>query len=436
VDGLLRLVNGPLILEDDVRGAMRREPPLTYCAINMGTAVPARRADGGSTRERVFDAGLTALVTAASLGWAVGFKGLEHGVHGSILGVVLALWASLPLLVRRRWPLAVLAVVEAAVLVGLVQATPDLRVGGPGLVVAVFTVATRCPRPRALGAALAVTGGNGLVLLAATLLGHPGALHDVVADTILVAGAWAIGDNVGTRRAYLAALEERAERLEREQTVVSQRAALAERARIARELHDVVAHHVSAIAVQAGAAEELAERDPRRARAVLATIQATSREALAEMRAVVGVLREEGDGVTLAPQPGLGQLDLLAAQSRAAGLDVRVRVEGPPAALPDALDVSAYRIIQEALTNTLKHAGATRAEVTVRYTEDGVELEVTDDGSAHKASTALPGAGRGLVGMRERVALFQGRLDAGRLPGGGFRVVAHLPVSSWPHDPA
>jgi signal transduction histidine kinase len=402
----------------------------------MSRTAPAQRAHGGSIRERLLDAGLTALVTLASVGWAVGFKGDEHAVHGSALGAVLALWASLPLLLRRRWPLAVLAVIEAAVLVGLVQATPDLRVGGPGLVVAMFTVATRCPRPRALAAALAVAVGNGLVLLAATIIGHSGALHDVVADTILVLGAWAIGDNIGTRRAYLAALEERAERLEREQTVVSQRATLAERARIARELHDVVAHHVSAIAVQAGAAEELAERDPRRARAVLATIQASSREALAEMRAVVGVLHQEEDGVTLAPQPGLAQLAQLAAQSRAAGLDVRVRVEGRPAPLPDALELSAYRIIQEALTNTLKHAGATRAEVTVRYAEDGVELTVTDDGAGEAAPSALPGAGRGLVGMRERVALFHGRLDAGRLPGGGFRVVAHLPTSSWPHDPA
>jgi signal transduction histidine kinase len=403
----------------------------------MGRPVPAQRADGGSMRERLLDAGLTALVTVASVGWTLGLKDEGHGVPAAGgLGVVLALWASLPLLARRRWPLAVLAVIEAAVLVGLVQASPDLRVGGPGLVVAVFTVATRCPRPRALAAALALAGGNGLVVLAVTLLGHPGALHDVVADTILVLGAWAIGDNIGTRRAYLAGLEERAERLEREQTVVSQRATLAERARIARELHDVVAHHVSAIAVQAGAAEEIAERDPRRARAVLATIQASSREALAEMRAVVGVLHEEGDGVTLAPQPGLAQLAQLAAQSRAAGLDVRVHVEGRPAPLPDALELSAYRIIQEALTNTLKHAGATRAEVTVRYAEDGVELIVTDDGAGETAPSALPGAGRGLVGMRERVALFHGRLDAGPLPGGGFRVVAQLPTGSWPHDPA
>ena len=391
---------------------------------------------GGSIRERLLDAALTALVTLASVGWVLGLKDEGHGVPAGGLGVVLALGASLPLVLRRRWPLAVLAVIEAAVLVGLVQATPDLRVGGPGLVVAVFTVATRCPRPRALAAALVLAAGNGLVLLAVTLLGHPGALHDVVADSILVLGAWAIGDNIGTRRAYLAGLEERAERLEREQTVVSQRATLAERARIARELHDVVAHHVSAIAVQAGAAEELAERDPGRARAVLATIQASSREALAEMRAVVGVLHDEGDGVTLAPQPGLAQLAQLAAQSRAAGLDVRVRVEGRPSPLPDALELSAYRIIQEALTNTLKHAGATRAEVTVRYAEDGVELTVTDDGAGEAAPSALPGAGQGLVGMRERVALFHGRLDAGRLPGGGFRVVAHLPASSWPHDPA
>ncbi|HEY2703296.1 MAG TPA: sensor histidine kinase [Candidatus Dormibacteraeota bacterium] len=402
----------------------------------MARTAPAQRADAGSIRDRVLDVGLTVLVAAVSLAWAVGVREERHVVSASAFGVVLALWSSLPLLVRRRWPVAVLAAVESAVVVGLVQATPDLRLGGPALVVAMFTVATRSPRPRALGAALAVAGCNGLVLVVAYLLGRSGALHDLVADTILVAGAWAIGDNIGTRRAYLAALEERAERLEREQTVVSQRAALAERARIARELHDVVAHHVSAIAVQAGAAEELAERDPARARAVLATIQATSREALAEMRAVVGVLREEGDGVTLAPQPGLGQLAQLAAQSRSAGLDVRVRVDGPPAPLPDALDVCAYRIIQEALTNTLKHAGATRAEVTVRYTEDGVELSVVDDGGVATVPTSLPGAGRGLVGMRERVALFRGRLDAGRIPGGGFRVVAHLPTGSWPRDPA
>jgi signal transduction histidine kinase len=273
----------------------------------MGRAAPAQRADGGSMRERLLDAGLTALVALVSIGWTVGLREeAGHGARIGTLGVGLALWSSLPLLVRRRWPMAVLAVVEGAVAVRLLQATPDLRVGGLGLVVAVFTVATRCPRPRALGAALAVAGVNGLVLLAATLLGHAGALHDVVADTILVAGAWAIGDNVGTRGAYLAALEERAERLEREQTVVSQRAALAERARIARELHDVVAHHVSAIAVQAGAAEELAERDPRRARAVLATIQATSREALAEMRAVVGVLHEEASASSPSSPPRAG----------------------------------------------------------------------------------------------------------------------------------
>jgi signal transduction histidine kinase len=402
----------------------------------MGRAAPAQRADGGSMRERLLDVVVTVVVTAASVVWIVGLGDERRGVPASTLGVVLALWASLPLLVRRRWPMGVLAAVEAAVLVGLVQATPDLRVGGPGLVAAVFTVASRCPRPRALGAALAIAGANDLVLLAATLLGHPGALHEVIADTVLVAGAWAIGDNVGTRRSYLAGLEERAERLQREQVVVSQRAALAERARIARELHDVVAHHVSAIAVQAGAAEEIAESDPRRARAVLATIQAASREALAEMRAVVGVLHEEEDGLTLAPQPGLAQLPQLAAQSRAVGLDVRVHVEGRPVSLPDALDLSAFRIIQEALTNTLKHAGATRSEVTVRYAEDGVELSVVDDGGGETAPTALPGAGRGLVGMRERVALFHGRLEVGRLPAGGFRVIAHLPTGSWPRDPA
>jgi signal transduction histidine kinase len=345
------------------------------------------------------------------------------------LGIPLALLSSVPIAWRRRRPLLVLALVETGVALRLVAVRPDLRAGALALFVAVYTVATRRPRVTSLRAAAIVAGVNAAIVAAEFVTGNWTGLGDIFFNTVLVGGAWAVGDNVGTRRAYLAGLVERAERLERERETATQRAALEERARIARELHDVVAHHVSAIAVQAGAAEEIAERDPSRAREALGSIQATSRQALAEMRALVGVLDEE-QGAALAPAPHLSDLEQLAAQSRAAGLDVRLHVEGTPRALPEALDLSAYRIVQEALTNTLKHAGAARVDVTVRYGQDSVELVVEDDGRAASASPPLPGAGRGLVGMRERVAVFHGRLELGRAPAGGFRVHATLPFGT------
>ena len=202
-----------------------------------------------------------------------------------------------------------------------------------------------------------------------------------------------------------------------------------ERSRIARELHDVVAHHVSAIAVQAGAAEEIAERNPRRARETLQFIQHTSRQALAEMRAMLNVLRSDDElGTEREPQPSLSQVERLVGQSRAAGLPVTLQVEGTMQSLPEALDVSAYRIVQEALTNSLKHAGPAHAHVLVRYGADALELEVSDDGHGPTAGQNGAGEGRGLIGMRERVALFDGELVTGAAPGAGFRVQARFPI--------
>ncbi len=176
---------------------------------------------------------------------------------------------------------------------------------------------------------------------------------------------------------------------------------------IARELHDVVAHHVSAIAVQAGVAAAIAERQPERAREALTFIQQTSRQALAEMRTLLTVLRSDEEiSAERAPQPSLAQVVQLVGQSRAAGLSVTLEVEGAPRPLPEALDLSAYRIVQEALTNSLKHAGRSQSRVLVRYAPDALELEVSDNG--HGAAVARDGAGRGLIGMRERGALFGG----------------------------
>jgi signal transduction histidine kinase len=381
------------------------------------------------------DAGVCAVVTLAGLGSAL-TTNIDRGrlnppavgMGTYALGIALALLAGLPLAWRRRWPLGVLAVVEVALLGHLVFIAANPRATVLALAAAMYTVGAEEPRGRSLPAAFAVAAVNALTYLALFVTGQSDAPANLFVLTVLVAGSWALGDNIGTRRAYLASLEDRASRAEREQQERARHAVLDERSRIARELHDVVAHHVSAIAVQAGAAEEIAERDPRRAREVLGTIQATSRQALAEMRALVGVLRDEPDD-ELAPQPSLAQLDRLVAQIRAAGLPVAVRVEGSRRPLPEALDLSAFRLVQEALTNTLRHAEATRAEVVVRYGDDTLEVTVTDDGSGGGAGTTAAGAGRGLVGMRERVALFHGQLDVGRAAAGGFRVHASLPIS-------
>jgi signal transduction histidine kinase len=200
-----------------------------------------------------------------------------------------------------------------------------------------------------------------------------------------------------------------------------------ERARIARELHDVVAHTVSVIVVQAGAAADVFDARPDRARAALDTIQAAGRTALAELRAMLDTMRPDDDADPRAPQPGLDQLDALAASLGATGLQVAVRHAGAARDLPANVSLSAYRIVQESLTNTLRHARATRAEVDVRWTDAALHLDITDDGAGESGRSSA-GNGAGLVGMRERARLLGGSLDAGPLPSGGFRVSAELPL--------
>ncbi len=205
------------------------------------------------------------------------------------------------------------------------------------------------------------------------------------------------------------------------------RAAAEERARIARELHDVVAHHVSLIAVQAVAADDVFDSRPDLAREALRAIESSGRAALAELRRLLGTVRPDAEGDGHDPQPGLAQLDALVTAVRAAGVEVAVRYEGTPVQAPAGVDLSAYRIVQEALTNTLRHARARHAAVTVRYTPAAVEVEVQDDGRG--AGGAVEG-GHGIVGMRERVALLGGTLQVGPGPRGGFRVRAALPLEA------
>jgi signal transduction histidine kinase len=200
-----------------------------------------------------------------------------------------------------------------------------------------------------------------------------------------------------------------------------------ERVRIARELHDVVAHHVSMMGVQAGAARMVIDRDRVRAMEALTAIETSSRQAVAELHRLLGFLRQAGDRDDLAPQPGLSQLPHLAASMSDSDLAVELSVEGETRSLPPTLDVSAYRIVQEALTNTLKHAAASRADVHLRYWPDELEVEIVDDGRPNGASSSASG-GLGLIGMRERVALHGGQLSAGPAAGGGFAVRVRLPT--------
>ena len=346
------------------------------------------------------------------------------------LAIVLTLLGTLPLAARRHRPFAVLVLAEVAEVLYLLTAPLYPPPGSLGMAVALYTVATRTNRRTSRRLAALIAGINAAILLIDGLLVSRAASSATLFALIaVVVGSWSLGENVRTRRAYLAQLEERARRLELEREENARRAVQDERTRIARELHDVVAHHVSAIAVQAGAAEAIAERQPLRARETLHAIQETSRQALAEMRAVLDVLRgDEEEAAAREPQPGLAQVERLVGQSRAAGLTVTLRVEGAAQPLPEALDLSAYRILQEALTNSLKHAGPAHARVLVRYAAEALELEVSDDGSGPAGPPDGAQQGRGLIGMRERVVLFGGELVAGPVAGRGFSVRARLPL--------
>jgi signal transduction histidine kinase len=241
---------------------------------------------------------------------------------------------------------------------------------------------------------------------------------------------WYVGRRISARRDYLGLLEERAAYLERERAAEAQRAVTRERTRIARELHDLVAHRVSMITVQAGAAQTVAATDPERAMRAMEAVEHEGREALNELRQVLGVLRAEGEPGGLVPVHGLADIPHLVAEMKRAGLDVSLTSDGAPDDLPARVDLASYRIVQEALTNVLKHAGPDpKAEVRLSTDEGMLSIEVTDRGSG---ASILPGSGHGLAGMRERAALLGGSFEAAPRPGGGFRIMARLPMERSP----
>ncbi|GGT70707.1 sensor histidine kinase [Streptomyces lateritius] len=352
-------------------------------------------------------------------------------------GVVAALF-SLVVALRRRAPQRMLLL---AVALGLAQLAFGLMpfFADFAILVIIYTVAVH-DGPR-WASRLALVGG----LSAATLsmlrwpAEEPGSALAHVFFTVIMtvpfALAWVLGDSLRTRRAYFAQLEERAARLEQEREAQAKVAVAAERARIARELHDVVAHNVSVMVVQADGAAYVLDSSPETAKQALETISTTGRQALAEMRRLLGILRtgEHQEAGEYVPQPDVQQIEDLVEQVRNAGLTVDFRVEGTPRPLPSGVELTAYRIVQEALTNSRKHGGPeVGASVRLVYFDDGLGLLVEDDGRGATQEMyedgGADGRGHGLIGMRERVGMVGGTLDAGPRPGGGFRISALLPL--------
>jgi len=334
------------------------------------------------------------------------------------------LW-SLPLLLRRRAPLVAPLIVYAAIAIGVLADPKGLEApASPFFCALAATVVAGANRNRRMGA-LALLAAWSVVLLVVIRVPNNGT-GDFFWIGLFFAAAWAVGYAISTTTQRADELREQATRLEREREEKARSAVADERARIARELHDVVGHSVSVMTVQAAAVRRILLPEQEKEREALEIVEHTGRQALAEMRRMVGVLRRPEEGPALAPQPSLMHLDKLVEQVREAGLPVALRVEGDPKPLAPGVDLTAYRLVQEGLTNALKHAQASRADVTVRYSDGDVQLEVSDNGRG--AGNGDGAGGHGLVGMRERVSVYGGELDAGPGPTGGYVLRARLPV--------
>jgi signal transduction histidine kinase len=340
------------------------------------------------------------------------------------IAVLLALGTTVPLLWRRRAPLAVLVVVLASLAIADAGYDVANNAFSPFAAVLLAVYASGAYTTRRDGRLAAAIIGATAALMAVAIG------EDVLGDAAFIGGillaVWGAATVVRSRQELAGALAARTVELEHEREENAKLAVAEERARIARELHDVVAHSISIMVVQAGA-ERRALGDERPGTSeVLATIEDSGRSAMAEMRRLLGMLRRSDDELALAPQPSLRHLEDLVEQVREAGMPVDLRIEGEPRPIAPGIDLSAYRIVQEALTNALKHAGRAQARVTVRYSDSELEIEVADDGDG--APQDAPAGGHGLVGMRERVALFGGDLATGQRRGGGYAVRARLPL--------
>jgi signal transduction histidine kinase len=342
---------------------------------------------------------------------------------------------TLPLTLRRRYPFGVMAVVGvAAIAYDVLSIPPEPATAIFAVMLAVYSVSAFARRPLAYVAAAIV--GLAVVVLNLPGIGDEETFASLTNQFVLLGGAWVVGENTRSRRRQAELLHERAVRTEREQHERERIAALEERGRLAREIHDVIAHSVSVIAVQAGAARAVAEQRPDRAREALGAIEEVSKQTMTELRRALGALRGPGDDTAMQPAPGLDELDDLLEQVRQAGVGVELSTVGERRDLPSGVDLSAYRIVQEALTNAVKHAAPTTARVHISYEPAWLEVVVSDDGPVGDgpprpdlSSDGSKDGGHGLLGIRERVAILGGTFEAGP-SGSGFEVRARLPLET------
>jgi signal transduction histidine kinase len=371
----------------------------------------------------VAEAGLPVLVAA---GFVVGSALLARAATLGPVGYGLLIAGAAALLVRRKHPVAALAgTVIPAFAYDLLNYPGGLCTIAVG--VALFSVADAGHTRAGASAIAAVVGG---FLAIGVVLGR-GHVLDVV--TALWFAGWLVaslilGETTRSRRAYLEEVEGRALEAERSREDLARRRAGEERIRIARELHDVLAHRISMISVQSGVGAHLMDRDPDQARSALIAVNHASKEALQELRATLGLLRQVDGPEPRSPAPGLAQLEGVMASATAAGVDVRLNVSGQPRDLPTGVDLAAYRIIQESLTNVIRHARSATARIAIDYRRADVVIEIEDDGHSVKEAGSPADVGNGLLGMRERAAALGGELEAGPLATGGFRVYARLPL--------
>lgn len=339
------------------------------------------------------------------------------------LGYVLIALLVLPLAARRSFPVSVFAVVLLdAIAVGVLFYRPTSF--GFGLIVATYTVARWCGPQISLVAFVLAQGFAAFIKIRAISLGLDVGWFNWPLDACYMGAAWFLGRSLRSRHHYAVALEHSREQL-------AERAVQDERSRIARELHDAVGHSISVMTLHVGAAGELVDRQPERAKQALFSAGEIGRGALTEMDQMLGLLRAEDPETNPILRPSLANLTTLVEEFRQLGIAVETRVQGPLSALPTAVDQSAFRIIQEALTNTLKHAGPTDAEVSVMYTESDLQLEIRDHGRpSGRTDRAIDGhQSQGIIGMRERAAILHGELEVGRCGNDGFRVAARLPLT-------
>lgn len=386
-----------------------------------------------SRRDQLVDIAISGALTAPVL-FQIWHGPITQIGDGPISGpkaalVLIGLGATIPLAIRRRWPLIAVTIITAD---GVLQPVFGMKQFGSSVlnlfeIFLAFMLVVYSTAANTTGRRTWIGGG---IIVAILLFGGlpammNGSFSSLFGTYVFCGVAWVVGKTIQHRNELSRRLADRAATLEQTRDAEVQQAVSDERSRMARELHDVVSHSVSLMTLQAGAARQALDVHPQRARQQLLGIESTGREAMVEMRRLLGLLRDAPDEPALEPQPSLLHLDLLAERMKEAGLPIALSMDDIPASMPRGVDLTAYRIVQEGLTNALKHSKPTCVHVNIRVLERAVEIEVEDDGPP--SSVRSGSRGHGLIGMRERVAIYGGQLEAGPAPGGGFRLKARIP---------